>query len=88
MGVNKCLIVASHNIKVKKINSIAIPLFGLPYSLLGLCSIIMGVLRFSLGVRVLHGPKNDQSLCNIIMGVLSLRIGLIEYVLSCVEGIA
>jgi hypothetical protein len=67
-------------------NILEITLYTIP--LLGLCSIIMGVLRFSLGVRVLHGPKNDQSLCNTIMGVLSLRIGLIEYVLSCLEGIA
>jgi hypothetical protein len=36
----------------------------------------MGVLRFNLGFRVLHGPKNDQSLCNTIMGVLSLEIRL------------
>jgi hypothetical protein len=48
----------------------------------------MGVLRLSLGVRVLHGPKNNQSLCYIVMGVLSLRIGLMEYVLFCLEGIA
>jgi hypothetical protein len=47
----------------------------------------MGVLRSSLGVRVLHGPKNDQSLCNTIMGVLSL-IRLMEYVLFCPKGIA
>jgi len=32
MGVNQYLIVASHNIKVKKSSSIAIPLFDLPYS--------------------------------------------------------
>jgi hypothetical protein len=31
MGVNQYLIMASHNIKVKKSNLIAIPLFGLPY---------------------------------------------------------
>jgi hypothetical protein len=48
----------------------------------------MGVLRLSLGVRVLHGQKNDQNLCNIVMGVLSLRIQLMEYVLSCPKGIA
>jgi hypothetical protein len=48
----------------------------------------MDVLRLRLEVRVLHGPKNDQSLCNTIMGVLSLRIRLMEYVLSCPEGIA
>jgi hypothetical protein len=48
----------------------------------------MGVLRLNLGVRVLHGPKNDQSLCNTIMGVLNLRIGLMEYVLFCFKGIA
>jgi hypothetical protein len=35
MGVNQCLIVASHNIKVKTFNSVAIPLFGLPYSYWG-----------------------------------------------------
>ncbi len=38
----------------------------------------MGVLRLSLKVRVLHGPKNNQSLCNIIMVVLCLKIGLIK----------
>jgi len=48
----------------------------------------MGVLRLSLGVRVLHGPKNDQSLCNIVIGVLSLKIGLMEYILFWLEGIA
>jgi hypothetical protein len=32
MGVNWYLIVASHNTKVKKFNTIAIPLFELPYS--------------------------------------------------------
>jgi hypothetical protein len=32
MGVNQYLIVASHNIKMKKFSSIAIPLFDLPYS--------------------------------------------------------
>jgi hypothetical protein len=47
----------------------------------------MGVLKLSLGVRVLHGPKNDQSLCNTIMVVLSLKIGLMEYVLSFPKGI-
>ncbi len=56
--------------------------------LLGLCSIVMGVLRLSLKVRVLHGPKNDQSLCNLIMVVLSLKIKLMEYFLSYLEGIA
>jgi hypothetical protein len=35
MGVNQYLIVASRNIKVKKSSSIAIPLFGLPYSYWG-----------------------------------------------------
>jgi hypothetical protein len=48
----------------------------------------MGVLRLSLRVKVLHGPKNDQNLCNIVMVVLSLRIRLMEYVLSCLESIA
>jgi hypothetical protein len=48
----------------------------------------MGVLRLSLRIRVLHGPKNDQSPCNIVMVVLSFKIGLMEYVLSCPEGIA
>jgi hypothetical protein len=48
----------------------------------------MGVLRFSLRFKVLHGSKNDQSLCNIVMGVLNFKIGLMEYVLSCHEGIA
>jgi hypothetical protein len=56
--------------------------------LIGLCSTVMGVLRLSLGVKVLHGPKNDQSLCNTIMGVSSLKIGLMEYVLFCFKGIA
>jgi hypothetical protein len=46
----------------------------------------MGVLR--LRVRVLHVPKKNQSLCNTVMGVLRLRIGLIEYILLCLEGIA
>ncbi len=32
--------------------------------------------------------KNDQSLCNIVMVVLSLKIGLMEYILSCPKGIA
>jgi hypothetical protein len=31
LGLNQCLIMASHNTKVKKFNSIAIPLFDLPY---------------------------------------------------------
>jgi len=35
MGVNKYLIMASHNIKIKISNSIAIPLFDLPYSYWG-----------------------------------------------------
>jgi hypothetical protein len=48
----------------------------------------MGVLKLSFKVRVLHGPKNDQNICNTIMIVLSLRIGLMEYVLSCPESIA
>jgi hypothetical protein len=48
----------------------------------------MGVLRLSLRVRVLHGPKNDESLCNIVMVVLNLKIGFMKYVLSCLEGIA
>jgi hypothetical protein len=48
----------------------------------------MGVLRLSLGARVLHGPKNDQSICNIVMVVLSLKIGLMKYVLFCPKGIA
>jgi len=56
--------------------------------LLGLCSTVMGVLRLSLRVRVLHGPKNDESLCNIVMVVLNLKIGFMKYVLSCLEGIA
>jgi hypothetical protein len=55
---------------------------------LKLYSTILGVLKLSLGFKVLHGPKNDQSLCNIVMGILSLRIGLMEYVLSYPEGIA
>jgi hypothetical protein len=88
MGINQYLIVASHNTKVKKFSSIAIPLFGLLEFLLGLCSAITGVLRLSLGVRVLHGPKIDQGLCNTIMGVLSLRIKLMEYVLFCPKDIA
>jgi hypothetical protein len=48
----------------------------------------MGVLRLSLRVKVLHGPKNDQSLCNIVMVVLSSKIGLMEYVLSYSKSIA
>jgi hypothetical protein len=48
----------------------------------------MRVSSFNLGFRVLHGPKNDQNICNTIMDVLSLKIGLMEYVLSCPEGIA
>jgi hypothetical protein len=35
MGVNQYLIATSHNIKVKKFSSIAIPLFDLPYSCWG-----------------------------------------------------
>jgi hypothetical protein len=35
MGVNQYLIVTLHNTKVKKSNSIAIPLFDLPYSYWG-----------------------------------------------------
>jgi hypothetical protein len=71
MGVNQYLIVASHNTKVKKPSSIAIPLFGYP--------IPIGVKHYDLGCikvkfRVLHGPKNNQSLCNIVLGILSLRI--------------
>jgi len=48
----------------------------------------MGVLSLSVGVKVLHGPKNNQSPCNIVMVVLSIKIGLMEYVLSCPKGIA
>ncbi len=48
----------------------------------------MGVLKFSLGFKVLHGPKNDQGLCNIVMGVLNFKIVLMEYILSCPKGIA
>jgi hypothetical protein len=47
----------------------------------------MGVLRLSLRAKILHPPKNNQGLCNIVMGVLSLRIGLMEDVLFCFEGI-
>ncbi len=86
MGINQYLIVALHNTKVKKFSSIVISLFGLPEFLLGLCIIDMGVLRLNLGVRVLHGPKNNQNLCNTVMGVL--KIGLMEYVLFCLKGIA
>jgi len=35
MSVNQYLIVASHNIKVKKHNLIALPLFGLPHAYWG-----------------------------------------------------
>jgi hypothetical protein len=56
--------------------------------LLGLYNTILGVLRLSLGFRVLHGPKNGQSLCNIVLRILSFKIGLMEYVLSYLEGIA
>jgi hypothetical protein len=87
MGIKKKKFVVSHNTKIKKFSSIVIPLFGLPEFLLGLCSIIMGVLRLSLRLKVLHRPKN-QSLCDTIMGVLSLKIRLMEYVLFCLEGIA
>jgi hypothetical protein len=52
----------------------------------------IGVMQYRYGCnvqfKVLHGPKNDKSLCNTIMGVVSLKIGLMEYVLSCPEGIA
>jgi hypothetical protein len=44
--------------------------------------IVMGVLRLSLGVKVLHGAKIDQILYNTLMSVLGLKIGLMEYVLS------
>jgi len=40
----------------------------------------MGIIKLSLGVKVLHVPKHDQSLCNTAMVVLSFKIGLIEYV--------
>jgi hypothetical protein len=87
MGVNECLIAASHNTKVKKIKKINCDtLIWFTLFLLGLCSTIIGVLRFSLGFRALHGPKNNKS--NIVMRVLSLKIRLMEYVLSCLEGIA
>jgi hypothetical protein len=88
LGIKKYLIVASHNTKINKISSIVIPLFGLLEFLLGLRSIVMNVLRLTLRVKVFHGPKKNQSLCNTVMGVLSLRIGLMEYVLFCLEGIA
>jgi len=78
MSVNEYLIVASHNTKVKKSNSIAIPFFGLPYSYWG----YFGCIKVKF--KVLHGPKNDKSLCNIVMGILSWWN---EYVLSCHEGI-
>jgi len=48
----------------------------------------MGVIKLSLKVKVLHGPKNDQRLYYATMVVLSLKIRLIEYLLSCPEGIA
>jgi hypothetical protein len=41
MGVNQYLIVASHNTKVKKFSSIAIPLFGL--------LILIGVMQYHHG---------------------------------------
>ncbi len=47
----------------------------------------MGVLRLSSRVKVLRGPKNDQSLCNTVMVVSSIKIGLMEYLLSCPKGI-
>jgi len=50
--------------------------------------IVMGVLRLSLRVKVLHGAKNDQILYNTLMGVLGLKIGLMEYVLSYPKSIA
>ncbi len=55
---------------------------------MGLYNIVMGVLRLSLKVKVLHGPKSDQSLCNIVMVVLSIKIRLMDYVLSSPKGIA
>ncbi len=60
MGIKKKKFVVSHNTKIKKFSSIVIPLFGLPEFLLGLCSIIMGALRLSLRVKVLHGPKKSK----------------------------
>jgi hypothetical protein len=45
----------------------------------------MGVLGLGLWVKVFHGPKHNQSLCKTFMGVLGLKIGLMEYVLSCLR---
>jgi hypothetical protein len=50
--------------------------------------IVMGVFRLSLGVRILHGAKNDQILYNTLMGVLGLKIGLMKYVFSYPKSIA
>ncbi len=62
--------------------------FHLVYPIpIGVMQIVMGVLGLSLGVSVLHGPKNNKILCNTLMGVLGLKIGLMEYVLSCPKGI-
>jgi len=55
---------------------------------IGVMQIVMGVLRLSLRVKVLHGAKNDQILYNTLMGVLGLKIGLMEYVLSYPKSIA
>jgi len=88
MGVNKYLIMASHNIKILKIYFNCNTLIWSTLFLLGLCSIVMSVLRLSLRVRVLHGPKNDQSLCNTVMVVSRLNIGFMKYVLSYPKGIA
>jgi hypothetical protein len=50
--------------------------------------IVLGVLGLSLGVKVLHGTKNDQNLYNTLMRVLGLKFGLMEYVLSYPKNIA
>ncbi len=52
--------------------------------MLGLYSTVMGIIKLSLGVKVLQGPKNDQSLCNTIMVVFKFkdRVDGIRFVLS------
>jgi len=55
---------------------------------IGVMQIVLGVLGLSLGVKVLHGTKNDQNLYNTFMRVLGLKFGLMEYVLSYPKNIA
>jgi len=51
--------------------------------------ILIGIMQYCHGcIKVLHGLKKNLSLCNTFMSVYDLRIGLMEYVLSCPIGIA